>query len=84
MVDQVEEKLSIYAKNILKSEMGKKLVKVADLAKTLEINPTVLSTKISRGTFSAGFFFKILQTLGTKEVPVPPSSREGSEFFKDL
>ena len=70
--DHLEKELNSYAKKILKSEMGRNLIKIPDLAKKLGASHTSLSTKISRGTFSTGFFFRVLQELGTKEVPVPP------------
>jgi hypothetical protein len=84
MSDKEEEKFNIYAKNVLKSEMGRKLVKMDALAKKLNMNYEALSIKIRRGAFSAGFFFKVLNALGTKELSVPGDINEEYDFGKDL
>lgn len=74
-----EKILGVYAKKLLKSEMGKKLVRVSDLAKKLEVDPFLLSNKIARGKFSAGFLLEALRAVGTKEISIPINITEDYE-----
>ena len=83
MASKNEEKLSLYAKKFLKSEMGRKLIKISDLAKTMEVDKLTLGNKIARGTFSAGFFLEVLQALGTKEMTIPLETKGDYEFTSD-
>lgn len=84
MSDNNEQKLSNYAKNVLKSEMGRKLFKVNDLANKLSLNPASLRTKLNRGTFSAGFFINALHALGTKELLIPTEIKDEYDFIEDF
>lgn len=74
-----EKNMKEYAKRVLKSEIGRTLIDPAELAEKLELGTYILNKKISRGNFSAGFFFQVLQELGTKEVPVPSKEDEDNK-----
>jgi len=62
-------------KNIIKSELKRKGLKVKDLVERLEVfdeHLTELSfnNKMSRGGFSAVFFFKCMKALGIKTLRI--------------
>lgn len=83
-ISQLEKQLSLYAKSVLKSAMGRKLIKVPELAEKLGMTPNTLSIKLCRATFSAGFFLTVLYVLGAKDLTIPVDIKEDSDFFKDL
>lgn len=62
-------------KRILKSELIKRGVSNADLVfllKEIDVHETKASidSKISRGTFSAGFFFQCLSVIGCNKIEI--------------
>jgi hypothetical protein len=61
------------AKLILLSEMGRNLVRPAELAERLGMeSATVVRNKINRATFSAGWFLLALHVLQVDAIRVPP------------
>lgn len=66
-----------YAKRLVKSEMLKKDIKSVDLVALLnkigiKETKSSISSKISRGTFSAAFLFQVLQVMGCKKLVIIP------------
>lgn len=64
-----------YVKRLVKSEMLKRDVKVDQLVvllRNIGVNETKssISSKISRGTFSAAFLLQVLQVIGCKELDI--------------
>jgi len=62
-------------RNIIKSELKRKGLKVRDLVELLkpygeELTELAFNNKMSRGGFSAVFFFKCMDALGVKEVKI--------------
>jgi hypothetical protein len=62
-------------KRLLKSELIKRAISNADLAKLLSENGTEetkasIDSKISRGTFSASFFMQCLSVIGCSKVEI--------------
>jgi hypothetical protein len=61
------------AKLILLSEMGRNLVRPAELAERLGMeSATVVRNKINRATFSAGWFLLALNALHVESIRIPP------------
>jgi hypothetical protein len=59
------------ASRILKAEMARRDIGYKDLARLIpDENYVQLKTKINRGSFSAGFFIKILRAIGAAEIDV--------------
>ncbi|MES2292911.1 MAG: DUF6471 domain-containing protein [Pseudomonadota bacterium] len=67
------------AKAILKSELKRNRLTYAELAtrltqSSLPMTEPALRNKISRGGFSAGFFFHCLAVIGTQTIQINPAS----------
>ena len=63
------------AKGLLKSELARRSLSMKDLAERLEDigvfeNPTNLSNKINRGSFSAVFMLQCLKAIGCEQLRV--------------
>jgi hypothetical protein len=64
------------ASGILKAELSRRGVDYQELAHLLgDESAQQLRTKINRGSFSFGFFIRVMRTLGADEVRIGPVSR---------
>lgn len=69
------------ASRILKAELVRRGVSYKDLARLLGDETFLqLKTKINRGSFSAGFFIKVMRAIGAYQVDLtrrePPSMKQ--------
>ena len=63
------------ASRILKAELARRDIGYKELARLVpDENYVQLKTKINRGSFSAGFFIKILRAIGATEIDVSERS----------
>lgn len=72
-MDSVDKEYQAKAKGLLKAEMARRNLSYEGLADKLkgigiEESPKNLSNKISRGSFTAGFFIQCLEALGVQEL----------------
>ena len=67
-----------YAKYVLKREMLKTGINAEKIAGKLNMDTNVLHTKISRASFSSGFFFQVINVLECKNIDL-----SDFEFFID-
>lgn len=70
------------ASRILKAELARRDIGYKELARLVpDENYVQLKTKINRGSFSAGFFIKILRAIGATEIDISerraPPERSG-------
>jgi hypothetical protein len=68
------------ARRILKAELARRGIGYKELERLVpDENYVQLKTKINRGSFSAGFFIKVLRAIGANEIDVgriaPPTGR---------
>jgi len=66
---EIKDKYQEKAKNILKSELKRRGITYADLAEKLKAvgftdNERNIANKISRGSFTAGFFMLCMDAIG--------------------
>lgn len=61
------------ASRILKAELARRDLGYKELARLVpDENYVQLKTKINRGSFSAGFFIKVLRAIGATEIDIAP------------
>jgi hypothetical protein len=70
------------SRRILKSELTRKGVTYPQLAEALQrqrifMTPRAITNKLSRGTFSFGFFLKCMYAIGTRELKLWPGQESG-------
>lgn len=59
------------ASRILKAELARRDIGYKELARLVsDENYVQLKTKINRGSFSAGFFIKVLRAIGATDVDI--------------
>lgn len=59
------------ASRILKAELARRDIGYKELERLIpDENYTQLKTKINRGSFSAGFFIKVLRAIGANDIDV--------------
>lgn len=59
------------ASRILRAELVRRGISYKDLARLVpDENYVQLKTKIARGSFSAGFFIKVLRAIGATEINI--------------
>jgi Domain of unknown function (DUF6471) len=76
-------------KRLLKSELIKRAVSNADLAQLLsesgiEETKASIDSKISRGTFSASFFFQCLSVIGCSKIEIEEFRTIGTNYETNL
>ena len=63
------------ASRILKAELARRDLGYKELARLVpDENYVQLKTKINRGSFSAGFFIKVLRAIGATEIDIAARS----------
>ncbi len=73
----VSEEFYTEASRILKAELKRRGLSYKDLARLVpDENYVQLKTKIARGSFSAGFFIKVLRAIGATKIDVGDLSVE--------
>lgn len=66
------------ASRILKAELARRDISYKELARLLpDENYVQLKTKINRGSFSAGFFIKVLRAIGAMHVDITEKTQPG-------
>lgn len=66
------------ASRILKAELARRDIGYKELARLVpDENYVQLKTKINRGSFSAGFFIKVLRAIGSVEIDISEKSQPG-------
>jgi len=76
-----------YAKRLIKSELMKREISTEDLIFLLDRigvqeTKSSISSKISRGTFSASFLFQVLSVIGCKNLEVLTPSDMNLKYDK--